>query len=226
MAGEDNDSEVLAKILSAHGMEVGKYRIDHIEDRVQPGVVWVRIPPVQGLIDERRPDMYTRKAGSDIAVYPLWTEEQQGAADLDIFRQSGVAQIIHEKHECALLVMKDQYTAWTHLYLQDEQESIRVLAAIMETYRTPYSHSTPAIFLDPRKKMRKRRPPQMPNKSAPPAVDLDAIDTPDAFVCAIVNLWPPARCSATGFMQNWPTLVSRPKWLDVSRENDIMATTD
>lgn len=228
MSSNLSQSEILKRVLSHHGQEMGERRVDHIVDRVTEGQEWCRIPDVPGIIDEKLPQCYEIKPGSDIVVYPLWTQEQQKAADIAIFRESGIAKRIREEHNAALLVRKSQYPGWSALFLSNCEEARRVVVAIVTNYGVPYDARTPKIFLGPKVKLvsnaTKKRRLQMSTANRAVAVDsLDKASTEEDFVRLLDPLWDDTRRQNDPFMSNWIDYIHRPKWFNAHREKASIA---
>ncbi len=201
---------IMQRILAHHNLEMGARRVDHIADRATPGQEWCRIPEVSGVIECSRPQCYEPKAGSHILVYPLWTETQQRTADNAIFREHGIAKRIHEEYNAAMLVRKDQYPGWSNLFLANEQEALRVTAAIVE-YGVPYDTEIPEIFKDPKaKKRRRKKRIQLASKDRATCLE-DAV-THDDYCRLLEPLWDQERQEGDDFMGNWLNLVRKPGW--------------
>lgn len=210
-------SEVVSRILAHHGIDMGKKRVDHVADRVTKNQEWCRIPPVKDLVALNRPQCYEPKPGCRVVVYPLWTKEQQKAADIAIFRETGIARRIHEEYGAALLVSKEQYQMWSVRYLSNDEEALRVLVAIVQNFAVDYNDPTPDLFLSPcmekvSNALKKSRLRLKANKRAAEVDSFSKASDRDEYCRLLEPLWDEQRIANDPFMSKWSGLVRRPHW--------------
>ena len=146
MSDELSNGEVIKRILTHHGIDSGNSIVFHVPDRVNPEVEWCRIPDVPGIICPENTKCYESQKGSNVKVYPLWTNEQKEAADRDIFREVGVSKTLREEYDAALLVRKSQYPEWDTLFLDSPDASRYVTVTLLEKYSVSKDTEPPALF--------------------------------------------------------------------------------